>query len=82
MGRSAEVVKDPAGDEAFEAADHLGLSPPLGCPPPDVVEGGLMSPHAHDDEAVEGGIGLPVTAAVEPMSDRLASGGGDRTSAT
>ena len=27
---------------------------------PDVVDRGLMAPHAHDDHAVKGGVGLPV----------------------
>src|SRR5215211_5479455 len=37
-----------------------------------------VSAHAHDDHTVEGGIGLSVAAAVEPVAADLAAGGRDR----
>src|SRR3712207_9377859 len=41
-------------------------------------EGGRMAAHSDDDLSIESRIGLPVAAAVEPMSDCLAAGGRDR----
>src|SRR3712207_7041336 len=70
-----------AGHEALEAADDLPLAPPLGGAAPDVVDGGLMGAHPHDDDAVEGGVGLPLPTAVQPMPAGLAARGGDRAGA-
>jgi hypothetical protein len=80
--RAAEIAKDLAGHEALEAADDLWLALSLGGASFDAVEGRLASAHAHDDHTVEGGIGLPVAAAVEPVSAGLAAGGRDRADAT
>ena len=66
---------------ALEAADDLGLALPLGGAPSDVVEGGLVSPHADDDHAVEGGIRLPVAASIEAVPGGLAAEGRDRAGA-
>ena len=70
--------KDLSNNEALEASDNLGLALSLGGTPLDVVEGGLVNAHAHDDHTVEGGIGLSVAAAVEPVSAGLAAGCWDR----
>jgi hypothetical protein len=45
-----------------------GLLFPLGRAAPDVVDSGLVGAHPHDDDAVEGRIGLPVSAAVQPVA--------------
>src|SRR3712207_7892343 len=57
------------------------LALPLGRAAPDVVDGGLVGAHPHDDDAVEGGIGLPVPAAVQPVPAGLAAGCRDRAGA-
>src|SRR5918912_3553158 len=77
----AEIAEDLAGHEALQAADDLGLALPLGCTSPDVVEGGLVAAHAGDDDPVESGVGLVMSAAVEPMPGCLAARGRDRTGA-
>ena len=40
-----------------------------------------MGAHPHDDDAVEGGVGLPVSAAVQPVAAGLAARGRDRAGA-
>src|SRR3712207_7121051 len=54
---------------------------PFGRAAPDVVDGGPVGAHAHDDDAVEGGIGLPVPAAVQPVPAGHAAGCRDRAGA-
>ncbi|WP_218127586.1 hypothetical protein, partial [Belnapia rosea] len=44
---------------------------PLSCAAPHVVENGLVGTHAHDHHAVEGGVGLAMPAAVQPVSAGL-----------
>src|SRR3712207_7383264 len=73
------MAEDLARHEALEAADDLSLALPLGRAPPDVVDRGPMGPHPHDDDAVEGGIGPPMPAAVQPVPAGLAARG-DRKS--
>src|SRR3712207_6246126 len=80
LRRGAEMAEDLAGDVAFEAADDLGLGLALDRAPADVVEGRRMAAHARDD-AVQGGVGLAVAAAVEPVPVGLAAGGRDRAGA-
>src|SRR5918998_3872774 len=45
----AEIAEDLPRDETLEAADDLRLVLPFGCSPPDVVDGGAVRPHPHDD---------------------------------
>src|SRR4051812_49963607 len=66
-GCRRESSIDLAGEVALEAADDLALGQALGGAAGDVVDGRLVPAHANDDGAVEGGVGLPVTAAVEPV---------------
>ena len=54
----AQIAEDLARHEALEAADNLPLALALSGAAPDVVEGGLAGAHAHDDHAVEDGVGL------------------------
>ena len=61
-----------AGDEAFEAADDVFFGEALGGAAGDVVDGGLVKSHAHDDDSVEGCVGLAVAAAVEAVPVGLA----------
>src|SRR5687768_13644011 len=70
------MAEDFPHHEALEAANDLGLALSLRRAAPDVVDRGLMAPHAHD--AVKGGIGLSVTTAVEPVADRSRRGSGRR----
>src|SRR5690349_17820232 len=69
-----EIAEDLAGDEALEAADDLELGFALSRAAADVSEGGRMAAHSDDDHAIESRIGLPITAAVKPMSDGLTAG--------
>ena len=74
QGRSgAEVAENLAGDIALEAADNLELGFALAHAAADVSEGGRMTTHPDDHHSIESRIGLPVAAAVEPMSDCLAA---------
>src|SRR3954453_9520078 len=74
-GCRRESSIDLAGEVALEAADDLALGQALGGAAGgggggaggDVVDGRLVPAHANDAGAVEGGVGLPVTAAVEPV---------------
>src|ERR687886_1453828 len=81
LRRGAEIAEDLAGDEALQAADDLRLRLPLARASADVVEGRLVAAHAGDDDPVEGGVGPPVAAAVEPVPGRLAARRGDRAGA-
>src|SRR5215210_261552 len=70
----AEQGEDLAGNVALEAADDLLAGLVLGCTASSVGAGGFMPPQTDDHDAVEGGVGLPVAAAVEPVADGLARG--------
>ena len=70
-----------AGEVAFEAADNLGGGLAFGAAAGDVGAGGSVPAQPDDGDAVEGGVGLEVAAAVEPVSGGLAGGGGDRAGA-
>lgn len=59
-----EDAVDLAGDVALEAADDLGLGQALGGAPLDVGAGGCVVAHADQHDAIEGGVGLAVAAAV------------------
>src|SRR3954464_15418269 len=64
----AEQGPGLAGKQALEAADDLGLALALEGSSGDVGAGGFVVLHPHDDRPVEGGVGLAVTAAVEPVA--------------
>ena len=81
MDWAAEVAKDLAGDVALEAADDLGLALSLCGAAPDVVERGLVPPHADDDHAVKGSIRLSVASSVEAVAVGFAAGGWYRAGA-
>src|SRR5919202_5817228 len=78
LGAAAEIAEDLARHEALEATDDLPLALPLSGAAPDVVEGRLVGAHPHHDHAMEGGVGLPVPAAVQPVPAGLAARGRDR----
>jgi hypothetical protein len=66
--RAWEVVVDPAGDIALEAADDLAFAESFGGAALDVVAGGLVVPHADDRNDVERAVGRSVTAAAESVT--------------
>src|SRR5689334_4555973 len=76
------MAEDFANEEALEATDDLGFALPLEGPSLDVVEGGLVAAHSHDDDAVEGCIGLAMVAAIETMPAGLAARGRNGADAT
>ena len=55
------ALKDLAGEKAFETADDLPFGPPFSSASFDVVEGGCVELHPHDDGPVERGVGLSMT---------------------
>ena len=69
---------DFAGEEAFEAADDLGFGLAFGDAPGDVGLRWLVVLHADDHGSVERGVGVAVSAAVEPVPGGLAGRGRDR----
>ena len=76
-----DTVVDLAGEEAFETPDDLASGPTVRGPSRDVVEGRLVVPHADDDGAREGRIGVSVPASIEAVpagGDPRRSGDGTR----
>ena len=76
-----DTVVDLAGEEAFETPDDLASGPTVRGPSRDVVEGRLVVPHADDNGAIEGRIGLSVPASIEAVpagGDPRRSGDGTR----
>src|SRR4051812_29184668 len=63
----AQQGEDLAGDVALEAADDLLAGLVFGCAASGVGAGGLMPSQSDDHDAVEGGVGLPVAAAVDSL---------------
>ena len=59
-----DALVDLAGEEAFEAPDDLTFGPAVRCASCDVVDSRLVEPHADDDGAIEGGVGLSGACAV------------------
>src|SRR3954468_4280187 len=76
--QGAEQGPGLAGKQALEAADDLGLALALEGSSGEVGAGGFVVLHPHDDRSVEGGVGLAVTAAVEPVSGGQTGGRGHR----
>lgn len=77
-----KAAVDLAGEVALEAAHDLGFGLAFGGAPVDVGPGGFVPVHSGDDGAVEGGVGLAVAAAVEPVTGGLSGGGWDWVGAT
>ena len=61
---------------AFEATDHLSLAHSLFSATMHVGLGSRVVPKSDDNDAMESSIGLPMSAAVEPMPVGLAGGSG------
>src|SRR4051812_2251419 len=76
---AAEMSVDLAGDEPFEAADDLALRQSFSEALAEIGECRRMTAHADDHDTVEGGVGLPIATAVQPVAGRHPAGGGDRT---
>jgi hypothetical protein len=70
-----EDVEDFASDVAFEASHDLIFGFSFGETPCHVVAGGLVATHAHDEDDMQGPVGVAVTAPVEPVPDGFAVGG-------
>lgn len=77
MSRGDGVV-DLAGDEAFEAADDVLLGEALFGASSHVCLGSGVPAEPAERDAVGGGVGLSVAAAVESVSVGLSGGRGDR----
>ena len=63
-----EVLVELSGEVSFEAADDLSFGFAFFEAPLHVVAGGLVIAESDDDDLVEGGVGLPVSASVESVS--------------
>jgi len=68
-------VEDLADDVSLQATDDVALAEALGGAPGYVLNRGLMEPHADDDGAIDRGVQLPVSAAVDAMATRGHPGG-------
>lgn len=55
---------------ALEASDILGLGLAFGGPSRDVCPGRFVVLHAHDHDAVERGVSLPVATSIEAVPRR------------
>ena len=78
-----DALVDLSRKEAFQASDDLAFGPAIGGASGDVVAGWLVESHADDDGSIEGGVGVSVTAPIEPMPAGGSPGRGrDRTGAT
>ncbi len=73
-----EDGEDSAAEVAFEEAHGLAFGLAAGQTLGHVVTCFFVVFQAGDDDAVEGGVALPVPAAVEPVPVGLAGGRGDR----
>src|SRR3954453_4670943 len=73
---------DLAGQVALQAANDLRLREALGSPPRDIVLGARLPPHPADGEQIEGSIGVPIAAPVEPMAGGPARRGRQRRDST
>src|SRR5664279_3154363 len=80
-GGGVELVVDLAGEVALEAAQDLLGGLAFGEPALHVGLGRLVVAQSGDHGPMQGGIGLPVAAAVEPVPGGLARGGRDRVGA-
>ena len=67
-------MEDFAGDVAFEASHDLVFGFALPEAAGEVVAGGLVTTKAHDQDDVQGSVGVAVATAVELVPDRFAAG--------
>src|SRR5690242_11712252 len=74
---SNENLVDLADEVTLEAAQDLLRRAALAAAALDVGDRGLVEAHADDEDAVQGGVGLAVPAAVEPVAGGFAGAGGD-----
>ena len=72
-----EDSEDIAGDVAFQTPHDLRLALAFGEPAPHIALGGWMPAKPNNDDAMERGIGLTITASIETMALSLAGGGRD-----
>jgi len=72
-----EESVEVAGEVALEAAGGLAAALSFSKAALDVVDGRSVHSASGEDDLVESAVELPVTAAVEPVADPLARGGGD-----
>src|SRR5690606_35572107 len=63
-----DSLVDLSGDESLQAADDVTLGEPFCGASSDVVDGGPVVLHTDDDSAVDGGVGLTVSAPVEAVT--------------
>ena len=78
FGGAFEDAEDFASDVAFEASHDLIFGFSFGETPCHVVAGGLVATHVHDQDDVQGSVGVAVTAAVESVPDGFAARGFQR----
>ena len=77
-----DSLVDLAGEEAFEASNDLTRGPAVRRAASHVFDGRLVEPHADEHGSIEGGVGVSVTAPIEPMPAGGPPGRGrDRTGA-
>src|SRR5918993_5262284 len=76
-GRRDQYTVDLPGYVALQAAHDLPLALALSSASCDVVLGAPVAAHAHHADHVQGPVGIPVAATVEPMPDHFARGGID-----
>lgn len=81
FGSLLEGVEDFARDVAFEAAHGFLLGFAVGDAAGDVIAGGLVAVHSHDQDGVQGTIGVAVAAPIESVSYDFAAGGFQGTDA-
>src|SRR5947207_14826864 len=67
--------EDLPRDVALEAAQDLRLRLSFCGATADIVDSGLVAAHPSNDDPVEGGIGLAIGSAVQPVAAGLAAGG-------
>ena len=78
-----DSLVDLAGEEAFEASNDLTRGPAVRRAASHVFDGRLVESHADEHGSIEGGVGVSVTAPIEPMPAGGPPGRGrDRTGAT
>src|SRR3954451_14680111 len=81
LSRLAKMGEDLPCDVALEAAHDLRLRLSFGGATADIVDSGLVTAHPCNDDPVEGGIGLAIASAVQPVAAGLAAGGRHRAGA-
>ena len=62
-----DSLVDLATEKTFQAPDDLPFGSAVRRAACDVINGRLMVPHADDDGAIKGGVGVAVAAPIEPV---------------